>query len=98
MAWIIRSLTTAKIRKSHNVILSVHCLPFWQGWETEEVRTGFWCGELREGDRFEDLGIDGRIILKRIFKKCDEEVRTELAQHRDRYRTLVNAAINLQVP
>ena len=30
-------------------------------------------GEIREGDHFEDPGIDGRIILKRIFEKWDGE-------------------------
>jgi hypothetical protein len=39
---------------------------------TREVHTGFWWGDLREGDHFGDLGIDGRIILKSIFKKCNE--------------------------
>ena len=36
------------------------------------MRTGFWCGNLRERDHLEDLGVDGRILLKLIFKKCDE--------------------------
>jgi len=34
-----------------------------------EVHTGFWRGDLRERHHFEHLGVDGRIILKRIFKK-----------------------------
>jgi hypothetical protein len=30
---------------------------------------GFWWGNLRGRNHFEDLGLDGRIILKWIFKK-----------------------------
>jgi hypothetical protein len=29
-----------------------------------EVHTGFWWGNLRERDRLEDPGLDGRIIAK----------------------------------
>jgi hypothetical protein len=35
------------------------------------THTGFWWGNMRERHRLEDLGIDGRIILKWIFKKWD---------------------------
>jgi len=42
-------------------------------WETDEVHTGFSGGDLKERDRSEDLGIDRRIILKRILRKWDRE-------------------------
>jgi hypothetical protein len=34
-----------------------------------EVHTGFWSGDLREGDPLGDPGEHGRVILKWIFKK-----------------------------
>jgi hypothetical protein len=34
-----------------------------------EACTGFWWGNLSERDHWGDPGIDGRIILKWIFKK-----------------------------
>jgi hypothetical protein len=40
-------------------------------WGKGEVCTGFWKGDLREEDHLGDPGIDGRIILKWIFKKWD---------------------------
>ena len=36
-----------------------------------EVRVGFRWRNLRERYHFEDLGIDGRLILKRIFNQYD---------------------------
>jgi hypothetical protein len=36
-----------------------------------EVYTGFWWGNLREKDHLQDPGIDGRIILRLIFRKWD---------------------------
>jgi len=35
---------------------------------------GFWCENLRERDHLGDPGVDGRIILRRIFRKWDVEV------------------------
>jgi hypothetical protein len=37
---------------------------------------GFWRGNLRERDHWGDLGIGGRIILGRIFRKWDVGVWT----------------------
>jgi hypothetical protein len=36
-----------------------------------EVHTEFWWGDLREGDHLGVPHIDGRVILKWIFKKWD---------------------------
>jgi hypothetical protein len=33
--------------------------------------TGFWREDLREGDHLRDPGVDGRIILKGLFKTWD---------------------------
>jgi len=38
---------------------------------TGETYTGFCWGNLRERDHLEDPGVDGRIILRWIFRKWD---------------------------
>jgi hypothetical protein len=54
---------------------------------------------MSEGDHLGDPGVDGRIMLKCIFKKWDGSMDwIELAHDRDRWRTLVNAVMNLRVP
>ena len=45
----------------------------WQEWGRGEVYTGFWQGDVREGNHLEDPGVDGRIILKWIFNNWDGE-------------------------
>jgi hypothetical protein len=40
------------------------------------VSTGFWLGTLRERDHLGDPGVDGRIILRWIFRKWDVAVWT----------------------
>jgi hypothetical protein len=38
-------------------------------WGTGEVHRRFWSGDLMEREHLEDLRVDGRITLKRIFKE-----------------------------
>jgi hypothetical protein len=43
---------------------------------TGEIHTGFWWEYLRKRDPMESLGVDGRIILKWIFKTWNGEAWT----------------------
>ena len=66
-----------------------------------EVYTGFWWGNLRERDHLADPSVDGRIIMRWIFRKWEWGGGMdwiELAQDRDMLQALVNASMNLWVP
>jgi len=39
-----------------------------------EMPTGFWWGKLRERNHLEDPGVDGRIVLRWIFRKLDGDM------------------------
>jgi len=53
--------------------------------ERGKVYTGFWWGNLRERKHLEDPGVDGRIILRWIFRKWEGGMDwIDLAQDRDR--------------
>ena len=48
-----------------------------EGGKRYEVLTRFRWGNLREREHVQDLGVDGRIILKLIFKKWNIGMWTE---------------------
>jgi len=50
----------------------------WNVWELGEIHTGFWWEDLRKKDHLEDAGVEGRIILRWIFRKWDVGVWTGL--------------------
>jgi len=60
-----------------------------------EVCTGFWWGNLRERDQLEDLGLDGRIILRWIFRNLDMGTRTGLIWLR---KGAGGGLVNLRIP
>jgi len=45
----------------------------WHGYETKEMNRVFWRENPIKIYHLEDLGVDGRIILKCVFKKCNGE-------------------------
>jgi len=48
----------------------------WRVWGRGEVCTEFWWGNLRESEQWGDPDVDGKIILKRIFRKWEGVVGT----------------------
>ena len=65
----------------------------------ERCIQGFGGKKMRERDHLEDPGVNGRIILKWIFRKWDGGMDCiDLAQNRDGRRPVVNAVTNFWVP
>ena len=66
------------------------------------MHSGFWWENLSEVDHLEDPGIGGRIILKWIFRNWDGGGGSmdwvDLAQDRDRWRSVVKAVMIFRFP
>jgi hypothetical protein len=58
------------------------------------VHTGFWWGNLSEGDHLEDQDVDGKIMLKWDLGMGW----INMAQDRDRWCAFVNPLMNLWMP
>jgi hypothetical protein len=57
---------------------------------------GVLAGKLRAGDHLENLGVDRRIILKRIFKRFDEGMDwINMAEDRNRFGEFVNTVMKV---
>jgi hypothetical protein len=71
----------------------------WRVWVRGGACTGFWWGNLSEGDRCRNPGLDGMIILRWISRKwyLGGMDWIDLTQDRDSWRALVNAVMNLRV-
>jgi hypothetical protein len=108
-----RDEVTGELRRLHNEELNdLYCSPNivrvitsrrmrWAGHVArmgkERGCIGSWWVNQRERDHWEDLHVDGWIILGRISRRWDVDW-IGLAQDRDRWRTLVSAVMNLRVP
>jgi hypothetical protein len=72
----------------------------WCVWGRGEVCRGFWWGNLRERDHWGEPDVDGRIILRWIFRKWEGSFGDwmELAQVRDGWRGIVSTVSKLRFP
>jgi hypothetical protein len=101
-----RDKVTKEWKKLHNEELNdVYCSPnivrviksWYVAWMRRgEVCTEIWWENLRERDHWGDPGVDGRIILRWIFRKWDVGVWTGLIWLK--WWALVNTVMNLRVP
>ena len=57
-------------KNTENFVLFLRCI--WHDvWGRRLVLKVFWCEILKKIDTFEDLSLDGMMVMKLIFKKWD---------------------------
>jgi hypothetical protein len=85
----------ARVTKSRRMRWAGHVAPMAEGRVLYRVLVSKPEGK----DQWGDLGVDGRIIFRQIFRQWDVRVWTGLRWlRRDRWRALVNAVMNFRVP
>jgi hypothetical protein len=83
-----------RVIKERRMICAGHVARMGKG----QTYTVFWWGNVVERGHLEDSGVDGRIILRWILRKCDVGMNwIDLAQDSDRWRAFVYAVMNLRV-
>jgi hypothetical protein len=82
LSYIIRQLDRVVLDILVLQLLSVHIRNWWQS--------------RKEGDPWEDQGVDGWTILKWILERQDGIDRIDLAQDMDKWRALVNTVMKLR--
>ena len=93
----------------HRIVSAVKRVEFVSDRMSYMVLRGRWCNIIAlnvhapsEENHWGDPGVDGRIILKWIFRKWVMGYVgmdwTEMAQDRDRWRALVNVVMSFRVP
>jgi hypothetical protein len=90
------SPTILRVIKSTILRCAAHVARLGRG----EACTGFWWRNLRERDHWGDSGVDGRIILRQMFRKWDVRVWTGLSWLRIETDGghLYSQVMNLRVP
>jgi len=89
------SVNIIRVIKSRRMSWTGHVARMARG----EVYTGFWWENLRGNGHLKHPGVDGRIILRWIFRRWDGGTDwIDLAQDKGRWLALVNAVMNLRVP
>jgi hypothetical protein len=69
----------------------------WQVWGPEKVHTEHWWENLKEKYNLEELVADGRITVKRKFKKQDGKAWARFTSHaKDKWLALVNNLLNFR--
>jgi hypothetical protein len=72
----------------------------WLTWGKGELRTEFWWGNWEEGDHFEGLCIERRLILKHILIETGLEIANSIqdTQDIDKFLAVLNVVMNILFP